>query len=314
MPRDFAGGSAPRVAILMATYNGARYLEAQLSSIAAQDYPVIDIVASDDGSRDETGALLTKLGAGWRKGAFRWRQGPQKGFAENFRTLLSDPAVSADYLAFCDQDDVWEPDKLSTAVAALRRFGDRPALFCSRTLLIDENGKEVGLSPDFVKPPTFGNALVQSIAGGNTMVFNRGAHRLLAEAARRTGFVSHDWFAYQLVAGAGGEVIFERRPLVRYRQHASNLVGSNRGLRPALARLIAAFGGRFTRWTDENCATLLACRDLLTKEARAQFDVLREGRRGGPAERLRMIRAAGLFRQTAMGQVALYFAALLGKV
>lgn len=314
MPRDLAGGSPPRVAILMATYNGARFLDAQLGSIAAQDFPLIDIVASDDGSNDNTGALLTRLGADWRKGAFRWRQGPQKGFAENFRALLTDPSVSADYLAFSDQDDLWEPDKLSTAIAALRRCGDRPALFCSRTRLIDEGGREVGQSANFVKPPSFGNALVQSIAGGNTMVFNRGAHRLLAEAARRTGFVSHDWFAYQLVAGAGGEVIFERRPLVRYRQHQSNLVGSNRGLRPALARLFAAFGGRFTRWNDANCATLLACRDLLSRDARAQFDTFRAGRQGGLVARLRMIPAAGLFRQTVMGQSVLYMAALLGKV
>lgn len=314
MPRDVASGSAPRVAILMATYNGARFLAAQLGSIGVQDHPLIDIVASDDGSTDDTGALLTKLGAAWRSGAFRWRQGPQKGFAENFRALLTDPAVSADYLAFCDQDDLWEQDKLAIAVRELARFGDRPALFCSRTLLIDETDRVVGESPDFRRPPSFGNALVQSLAGGNTMVFNRAAHRLLAEAARRTGFVSHDWFAYQLISGAGGEVIFSRRPLVRYRQHGGNLVGANRGVGPLLARLAAAFGGRFTRWNDENCRTLLACRDLLTKEARAQFDLFRSARGGSVAERLGMIRAAGLFRQTPGGQFALYAAALFGKV
>lgn len=314
MPRETVGASAPRIAILLATFNGARFLEAQLGSIAAQDYPVIDVVASDDGSHDNTAVLLTRLGAGWRKGSFRWRQGPQKGFAENFRALLTDPAVSADYVAFSDQDDMWEPQKLSTAVGELARYGDRPALFCSRTLLIDEQGEVVGKSPDFRRPPSFGNALVQSIAGGNTMVFNRSAHRLLAEAARRTGFVSHDWFAYQLVIGAGGEVVFSSTPLVRYRQHGGNLVGSNRGLRPALQRLAAAFGGRFVNWNDENCATLLACRDMLTKEARQQLDQFRNGRRGGVAARLGMIRSAGLFRQTRMGQFVLYAAALLGKV
>ena len=86
------------------------------------------------------------------------------------------------------------------------------------------------MSPLFRRPPSFRNALVQSLAGGNTMVLNRPARDLVALASRRARFVSHDWWAYLLVTGAGGAVHYSAKPLVRYRQHAHNLVGANTSL------------------------------------------------------------------------------------
>lgn len=303
-----------RVVVLLASYNGARFIGEQIGSIAAQSWPRVDIIASDDGSTDGTTEALARLGGAWRKGQFRWRQGPRAGFAENFRTLLADRTLDGEFFAFSDQDDIWAPQKLETAVSRLDALGARPGLFCSRTELISTDGDALGLSPAFRRMPCFGNALVQSLAGGNTMVFNRAAQQLLSEAARRTGFVSHDWFAYQIVAGAGGDVIFEKQPLVQYRQHGSNLVGANRGLRATLERLKAASGGRFVRWNDANCAALDKCRDLLTPEARRQLEIFTRGRKGHIGDRLRMIGEAGLFRQTFSGQMLLYAACILGKV
>src|SRR5690606_17695974 len=114
---------------------------------------------------------------------------------------------------------------------------DGPALYCTRTRTVSEEGSTVGLSPLFAKPPGFRNALVQSIAGANTMVMNRSAWRLVREASRRTSFISHDWWCYLIVAGAGGVVRYSPVARIGYRQHAKNLVGENNSWRARMSRL-----------------------------------------------------------------------------
>lgn len=306
-----AGG---RLAVLMATFNGAEFIDEQLRSIDQQAWPAIDIWASDDGSTDGTPNALERWSAYWSKGRFTRLPGPGRGFAANFRSLLVNASADADYLAFCDQDDVWLAEKTAVAAHALAQQGCRPALYCARTIITDEKGQELSRSPLFRRPPDFANALVQSIGGGNTMVLNRAAYELLREAATRTGFVSHDWFAYLIVAGAGGHVTYDETPHVRYRQHGKNLVGSNQGFGARVNRVKAAFGGRFTLWNDDNVAALDACRDLLTPAAAEIFDRFRQARTGPLPDRLVNLWRSGVYRQTALGQVSLYAAGLLGKL
>lgn len=306
-----AGG---RLAVLMATFNGARFIDEQLRSIDEQAWPAIDVWASDDGSADGTATALERWASYWSKGTFTRLPGPSSGFSANFRSLLINGDVDADYVAFSDQDDVWLTEKTAVAVAALSAHGCRPALYCARTIITDEGGRELSRSPLFRRPPDFANALVQNIGGGNTMVFNRAAHQLIREAAARTEFVSHDWFAYLIVTGAGGHVTYDETPHVRYRQHSRNLVGSNQGWGPRLRRVTAAFGGRFTLWNDYNIAALEACRDLLTPAAATIFEQFREARTGPLPDRLVNLWRSGVYRQTALGQVSLYAAGLLGKL
>ncbi|TGR60375.1 glycosyltransferase family 2 protein, partial [bacterium M00.F.Ca.ET.194.01.1.1] len=100
----------------------------------------------------------------------------RQGFAANFRSMILDPRIDADCYAFSDQDDVWEPDRLESAIRWMEGEDiDMPLLFCSRTATISQTGIPAGYSPLFRRPPSFRNALVQSIAGGNTMLFNRKA-------------------------------------------------------------------------------------------------------------------------------------------
>jgi len=307
-------GLEQRLTVLLATFNGARFLDAQVQSIAAQEWPAIDIFASDDDSDDLTLTKLAKWQAQWRKGRFVVNSAPRRGFAGNFRWLLVNSQANTDYVAFCDQDDIWLSDKTSAAAAALSAYGARPALYCARTLITDVNDRELALSPRFSRTPEFANALVQSISGGNTMVMNRAAYLLVQEGARRTDFVSHDWFAYLLVSGAGGKVIFSDTPHVRYRQHGGNLVGANRGPGATLRRLRFALGGRFVDWIDHNLRGVAVCRDLLTPEALDMYDQFCEARLGSPLERLGKLQRSGVYRQTTIGQLSLYVAGLLGKL
>lgn len=309
---------APRemhAAILMATYNGARFLGEQIDSIDKQAPARIDMIVSDDGSTDATRAILDAHAVAWRRGHFIIRNGPQRGFAENFRALLVDNAVDADLVAFCDQDDIWLPDKLAMAARWISgRDGAEPALFCGRTAILKPDGTVNGRSPLFAKAPSFRNAIVQSLAGGNTMVMNRPAHRLIVEAARRTAFVSHDWFAYMIVAGAGGAVRYQPEPLVLYRQHEANQVGPNTGARARADRLRRLMAGQFRRWMDINLDGLERCRDLLSPEARACLDDVAAARRGPPWRRLQALRRAGVYRQTPQGQIGLVAACLLDRL
>jgi glycosyltransferase involved in cell wall biosynthesis len=301
------------VTVLLATWNGSRHLAMQLDSIAAQtDWGRIDVVASDDGSSDGTLALLAEAAAKWRRGRFEMVTGPQTGFAENFRSLLR-REVTTPYVAFSDQDDIWLESKLSVAAAALGP-ADSPALYCGRTLLVSVDDQQIGMSPRFERPAGFANALVQSIAGANTMVLNRAGFELVGRAAARSGFVSHDWFCYQVIAGAGGRVIYDPVPQVRYRQHGGNLVGANTGWRARLDRLRRAWGGRFVEWNDRNLATLRAAEDLLTPEARRQIETFDSARRGKLLDRLQHLRQSGVYRQTPGGEISLWAAAVLGKL
>ena len=308
-----AASASDRVAILLATKNGAAFLDDQLRSLAAQAHPLIDIWASDDGSTDGTLAILSDWRGRWNKGSFGIREGPGSGFADNFRTLICNEAADADFFAFCDQDDLWQADKLATALAWMRtRDASLPLLFCSRTLTISQSGDVIGMSPLFSRPPSFRNALVQSLAGGNTMVLNRAARDLVARASRRARFVSHDWWAYLLVTGAGGVVCYSPKPLVRYRQHAENLVGANTSWKARLARLRLLFGGQFARWTEMNLAGLEKNRDLLTSDATAALELFGRARKRSLLASMASLRKSGVYRQTLKGTLALWAALASG--
>ena len=301
--------AAPKhVAILMGTWNGARFLRAQIESIAAQSHRDWRLVVSDDGSSDLTCAILAAFQAEQGADRVEIREGPRRGFAANFLSLAGDPAIRADAYAFADQDDLWHEDRLARGLAQLADLpAERPALTGGRTRLIDEAGSPCGLSPEFRAPPSFENALVQSIAGGNTMLFNANAKRLF-EAVPDVTVVAHDWWAYQLISGAGGAVIYDPEPFVAYRQHGDNLIGGNLGLRARGARFRMLLTGRMAVWTDTNLAALERAASLLTPEAAAKVALLRRARGQRLFTRLALLRRLALYRQTRAGTASLWLA------
>lgn len=303
-----------RIVVLLATYNGETHLDEQLASVRDQSVDArLDVLASDDGSTDRTRAILADWQGRWTRGDFAIVDGPRRGFAENFRSMLKEPSEGADYIAFCDQDDVWMSDKLSVATAAIADAAG-PALYCSRTLVVDEQLRPIGPSPCFKRPPHFANAIVQSIAGGNTMVLNAAAVGLIAESARRTAFVTHDWWSYIMVSGAGGRVVYDPSPRIYYRQHARNVVGHNTGPRARWSRLKRSMRGEFKRWNETNQAALLACRDLLTADSAAVLDRFIAIRAAGPVRALYLLCRSGIYRQLMGGNISLALAALLRKL
>lgn len=314
------GVGADCVTILMGLYNGAAHLDAQLQSIAGQDHGDWRLILSDDGSRDDTMDRAQRFAESWPQGRVTLLQGPRQGFAGNYLAMLRNLPQPAGWLAFADQDDVWLPDKMGRAMAALRAAVADPerdlGLYCSRTWIVGDDLGGRRLSRARPRPPGFLNALVQNIAAGNTIVVTPAAARLLAAAAWRTGaVVAHDWWAYQLITGAGGVVVHDDRPSLLYRQHGGNSIGSNDGLRSKLARIGMLVNGTMRGWTETNLAALRAVEDWLTPEAREAVLAL-EALRAEPRalQRLRLFLRLRLYRQSLASTVALWVAALTRRL
>lgn len=308
-------GAGPRVAVLMAVRDGELYLAQQLATLARQRSVRVDLWISDDGSCDASADIIRRTAKTWNTGRVNLLDGPRRGFAENFRSLMTRAEIEADFYAFCDQDDVWDEDKLAHAVDWLNtQTPGRPALYCSRTRIISADGETIDHSPLFPRAPSFRNAIVQSIAGGNTMVMNRAARNLLMEASRRTGFVSHDWWCYLIVSGAGGSVYYCPDPRIGYRQHDDNLVGQNNTWLARMSRLGFLIRGRFQDWNDMNLAGLDACADLLTGDARQVLAHFCDSRRRKLPGRLVSLWRSGAYRQTAIGELGLYIACVIGRL
>jgi glycosyltransferase involved in cell wall biosynthesis len=303
------------VAILLCTFNGARFLPHQLASYEAQDFADWRLFVSDDGSQDGTVAVLEEFQKKHGPGKVSLRRGPQKGFVANFLSLICNPAIEGDYYALSDQDDVWHSGKLSRALQFLSNTpAEQPAVYCSRTRLIDEEGSKIGLSTFYRKPPHFRNALAQSLAGGNTMVFNKKMRWLLMQAGPDADIPSHDWWLYLTITAAGGKVLYDSVPTVSYRMHARNMIGSNdaAGARMARARLL--WQGRLRTWNDMNVAALERIENLMTEENRKTFELFRQSRKRSLLPRAYGLMRCGIYRQSLLGDIGLAVATLTGRI
>jgi glycosyltransferase involved in cell wall biosynthesis len=304
----------------MAVFNGAPHLAAQLQSLADQSHADWDLITSDDGSTDAGDAILADFAARWQAGPARHGvtrlAGPSRGFVRNFFHLLRQVPRAAAFAALSDQDDVWFPDKLERALAALAALPKgQPGLYCARSLICDADLRPLRPSPRFRRPVTFRNALVQSAGGGNTMVLNPAAIRLVQAALTEAeDAAAHDWWLYQIVTACGGSVLRDSEPVLHYRQHGGNAIGANTALAGRLYRIFFVMGRRFAAWNDVNLRSLAASRHRFTPEAAAVLDHYVAARNGPVWARLRALWASGVYRQHRRGTVALYLACLFGRL
>lgn len=313
--RDSSLSAARHVAILMCTKNGAPFLADQLKSIAQQTHADWALFASDDGSDDETREILERFASNQRQNTVV-RGGPGKGTCANFLSLAADPTIDADYFAFSDQDDIWHPEKLERALNWLATVRDDiPAFYCGRTELMTADGRVYGLSPLFKRAPAFENALVQSLAGGNTIVFNRATKKLI-EQMGTIDVVLHDWWTYQLVSAAGGAIRYDPTPLVKYRQHSQSQIGSNLGWRARSIRIGMMLYGRFREWNETNITALKKMPEqVMQPAARIALENFMKARVAPslPA-RLRYLYRSGVYRQTWLSSIGLLFATIIKKI
>lgn len=226
--------SLKKVQVLLSTFNGERFINELMDSLLSQDYPDIEILVRDDGSSDGTLTLLEEYAS--RYSNIEVVHGRNLGVVQSFFELLKLSSPEAGYIAFCDQDDIWEKDKISRAVEFLEQSPlSTPSLYCSRVTLVDEELNIIGRSQIPRRGPSFENALVQNIATGCTIVINKASRKLLMEGIPKITRM-HDWWMY-LTVSALGKVIYDPEPRILYRQHSSNVVGYKSGIARWVARV-----------------------------------------------------------------------------
>jgi rhamnosyltransferase len=233
-PRSSPGAAAnsmeaarPRILILLATYNGSRWIREQMESILAQEGVDLAIAARDDASTDGTRWELARFenDERVRVAAATVASGSA---ARNFLALIRENAADAfDFVAFADQDDLWNPDKLSRACSMLIAGGS--AGYSSATVAAWEDGREriVTLSSE----PTSSDFLFEGAGQGCTFVlaadfYERVRRFLVTQAELTDGIHYHDWLIYALARSWGMRWSFDPVPSVLYRQHGANDTGA----------------------------------------------------------------------------------------
>jgi glycosyltransferase involved in cell wall biosynthesis len=292
-------------AILLSTYDGEAYLDALLASLEEQTHEDWVLVWRDDGSTDGTVAKMTAWGSAHPARLIPvTKPSGNLGVTRSFMTLLR-AATGSPFIAFADQDDVWLPEKLAWALAALSEApADTPALYCARQILVDQTLARIGLSAPLDGPAEFPASLTQNIATGNTVVLNAAAIALVA-ASEPPPKTWHDWWCYLMVTAAAGVVIRDPRGVILYRQHSENVVGAPAsGPRRALAALSRGPTAFMTVFRA-NVAALSAQSTLLAPKARADLAVVARGLKGGWLARARALRLSGFVRNSS-AQTALF--------
>ena len=301
------------VQVLMGTLNGAAHLSAQLCSIAAQEDVDWRLIVSDDGSTDRTGALIDEFAAAYA-GRVERRLGPRAGCASNFLSLLE--RAENGVVALADQDDIWLRGKL---IRALRLLGEvppgLPALYTARRWLWWPDTGQLRPEALAAHHPGFGNALIENVAPGNTVVLNPAAVRLARETAHLAhGVFAHDWWLYLLITGAGGRIVADPARVLLYRQHPGNVISAGQGLAAQVRRKRAVLSGAFRERVAGNLAAVHRCRAVLTPQARARLDAFRAAHAAGPIRRIWHLGQARPYRQNVVGSAGFWGAAILGKV
>lgn len=230
----------PRIAILLSTYNGERFLAEQLESLLNQSYRNLQIVARDDGSNDDTPDIIDSYRTKF-PGLFHVieNSGRTLGACAGFSFLMDYTLQHKDelgldkaYLMFCDQDDIWSDNKAEIQMRRMEEAENKtpntPILLHSDLRVVSESGDLIadsftafqGINP---KRNRFGQVLFCNTATGSTAFINEAlAGRCLPVPAEA---VMHDWWL-ALAASAFGRIVYIDQPLVDYRQHGSNTLGA----------------------------------------------------------------------------------------
>ncbi len=213
------------IAILMATYNGEKYIREQLDSLIAQTCCDWTLFVNDDGSSDRTLQILYEYSR--LDSRIIILDLPKRGDAcQNFLTLLSE--VDAQYYMFCDQDDIWHKDKIEVSFNAMR--SDKPMIVHTDLRMVDAKGRCIEesfwkYSRIFPQAITeFRHYASSCVATGCTMIFNQSAKDCVIFNPRHARM--HDAWVTLCVAKKGGFVLALNHPTIDYRQHDSNSIGA----------------------------------------------------------------------------------------
>lgn len=211
----------------MSTFNGMGFIRHQMESILANLDEGDRIYVRDDGSQDDTRKWLKSIED---QRVVVLESNTNIGFGRSFMYLIDQVPLDFDIYFLADQDDIWLPTKVSNAHELLMS-AHRPRMVCTRLEIVDDELNHLGYSSLYQKPPGFNNAICQNIATGCSVALNQDAVRFLKKIDFQKyddRLYYHDWWLYVNI-GYFGEVIFDSRPSVKYRQHSGNHIGMQDG-------------------------------------------------------------------------------------
>lgn len=246
------------VAILMSTYNGEKYIREQIKSIYAQTYKDFQLFVRDDGSERGFVEQLVKL---QQEYGFVLEKGKNIGFLPSFMQLLAGVG-QADYFAFADQDDIWYPKKIQTAVEWMesQKDQDKPLLFHSAYDIVDTHGKKIDIFCFDNRGYDFRKSITENHYSGFSMVIN-GALRAAMLKAEVSELDYHDWWA-AMIAHALGAGYFDKQVMACHRSHGDNITTFNLGTR--------------LRWLVDNMAGKSAIQKRAREFKKCFYDMLDE--------------------------------------
>jgi glycosyltransferase involved in cell wall biosynthesis len=216
------------ITILLSTYNGAHFLKQQLGSLFAQSYASFEVFVRDDGSQDNTLEILRDYDVKVLPSTINL------GSKDSFAALLNYAMTNSDanYFMFCDQDDVWNADKVEKTFAKMKymeaKYGDIPLLVHTDLEVVDESLNTIASSMwqyEHILPDknSFSRLLIQNTGTGCTIMINRALAEICLTIP--SGAIMHDWWL-GLVASQFGKVGFLYEPTIKYRQHGENTIGA----------------------------------------------------------------------------------------
>lgn len=283
-----------KITVLMSTYNGEKYIKEQLDSIFDQKGVDLNLLIRDDGSTDATVEILRNYQRNHQNMNIICD-------GENLKPCLSflrlvNMALETDYYALADQDDIWDDDKLCTAINMLETFPTSvPALYFSNLKIVDEN--DIFYRKSHERPIDISNkysCLVEPKATGCTVVYNRALAMFVHDRMPST-FSMHDTFLF-MIAAMCGNVIYDYNAHIDYRQHGSNSVGTylknkpvkayikqiqrlfDRNLQPRYENAVQIFTlyGDYFKENDPDCLekleTIIRYKDSVCSKAKLLFD------------------------------------------
>lgn len=292
-----------KIAIILGYYNGEKYIDELIYSIFSQTYKNFHIFIFDDKSKIPFDKKFFNLDSYKKKKISVYKRKVNLGFSMNFLKGLSEIDDTYEYYAFCDQDDIWHEDKLSRGIKTIENENSNcPMLFGTKTWITNKDcSKVLGKSISIKRPLSFKNAILQSFAGGNTMIFNLSAKKIIISNLDLVKPVSHDWWAYLLISGHGGKIFYDPTPSLFYRQHQSSQVGTNKSWIGRASRFLKLIKGDFRFCIQNNINSLNISKDNLTNENRKVLETFSKARNSNFFQRFYLYKKLGVYRQNQIG-------------
>jgi len=235
----------PRVAVLMATHNGVRWVQDQVQSILAQSGVAVTLYISDDGSRDGTDAFLKKIAAKNPRVVLLPQAKPFNNAARNFYHLIRSLDIKDfDFVALSDQDDIWVNNKLSRAIDVMKMHG--ASCYSSDVLAFWEGGQTKPIKKS--QAQTEYDFLFESGGPGCTFILtaeSMGAFKSHISKSKNNAdeILHHDWLIYAFMRAREFTWVIDDYLGVHYRQHASNEMGVHVGFKASLKRVRNVLNG-----------------------------------------------------------------------